>query len=157
MNTEKSKPIKKKQIRKLFFFNMVLVLTSLNACETLGDPDPEEPTYPPATTILRVELTPDTLVQGDTLTLKCVVKDSLDPNLRFDWSLSSTRIIPVNGRTDQSVVKWHTGDSDYFMNLPDSIEISGPRSAVYVDKIHETVKYEQVVKNFTIYIKRKPN
>jgi len=54
-------------------------------------------------------------------------------------------------------VKWHTGDSDYFMNLPDSIEISGPRSAVYVDKIHETVKYEQVVKNFTIYIKRKPN
>jgi len=77
--------------------------------------------------------------------------------LRFDWSLSSTTIIPVNGRTDQSVVKWHTGDSDYFMNLPDSIEISGPRSAVYVDKIHETVKYEQVVKNFTIYIKRKPN
>jgi len=114
---------------------------------------PEEPYEydPPATEILRIELTPDTLIVGDTLLIRCVVKDSLDPELLFSWGLASERIVPVNGKTDNSVIRWHTGELNLFANKPDSVKISSVFPYVIVSK---TGEYSDVIKSFNIYIKR---
>ena len=114
---------------------------------------PEEPFEydPPATEILRIELTPDTLIMGDTLLIRCVVKDSLDPALLFSWNLANERIVPVNGKKDSNVIRWHAGDLNLFANKPDSVKISSVFPYVMVSK---TSEYSDVIKSFNIYIKR---
>ena len=114
---------------------------------------PEEPYEydPPATEILRIELTPDTLIMGDTLLIRCVVKDSLDPALLFSWNLANERIVPVNGKTDSSVIRWNAGDLDWFGNRPDSVKKMYLLTNVRVSKQGE---YSESTEYFKIYLKR---
>ena len=118
---------------------------------------PEEPYEydPPATEILRIELTPDTLIMGDTLFIRCVVKDSLDPAILFSWGLASERIVPVNGKTDSSVIRWHAGNLNLFGNKPDSVKVTSVGGWVNINKIVVGEEFAQVMKSFNIFIKRK--
>lgn len=47
---------------------------------------------------------PSPVAVGDTVTLKAVIRDSLDERFRFEWGLPD--LIPVDGSTSGPVVRW---------------------------------------------------
>lgn len=41
----------------------------------------------PVTEILRVEVDPNPVAAGDTAVFTCIIRDSMDPNLEYEWQL----------------------------------------------------------------------
>ena len=110
---------------KLNILKYLLFFISFASCDfsipgTTGDP---EPVF--QTTILAINFEPDTLIVGDTLTIHCLISDSLDDNFKFDWNLDSDRIIPVNGSIDRSRIKWVSKESDFDGFIEDVLLVSG--------------------------------
>ena len=130
----------KRQLQQQLFL-VLLVIVGIYACNPTVD---DEPVYPPATKILRFEQFPDTLIEGDTLLIRCIVEDSLDTNLRFNWALSDERKLPVNGRIDSSVIRWHVGEFKFFQNKPDSVKYASTHGGVFVNKNDILNKFSEV-------------
>jgi len=141
---------KRQLLQQLFLVPLVIV--GIYACNPSVD---DVPVYPPATKIVRIEQFPDTLIEGDTLFIRCIVEDSLDNNLRFNWQLGDERKLSVNGRIDSSVIRWNVGNFDFFGNKPDSVSIASTRGGVIVRKIDSVNQFSEVDFGFNIYIKRK--
>jgi len=80
-----------KKERSKLFTALVIILATLLSCDLGlniggGKDDPD----PPATEILGFEFFPnDTVAVGDSLIIKVIVRDSLDTNLRFNWSIDN--------------------------------------------------------------------
>jgi hypothetical protein len=89
----------------------------LPGCEFgTGQPDP------PATEILRVEVEPNPVAVGDTAVFTCVVKDSMDPDLQYQWELEDGPIpYPT---TDTNQYRWEVpSDTGSYTHL---VEVNRP-------------------------------
>jgi len=62
-------------------------------------------TKPPQTRILRIDMTPDTVVSRDTMLIHCVIQDSLDTRFKFNWLLG-TDTLAVNGTVIGSYINY---------------------------------------------------
>ena len=77
-----SQRIKHRNISLVFIGTFLLFV----GCEIGGGSDPQPN---PATEILGFKFSPkDAVSVGDSLTIKVIVKDSLDSNLRYSWVMS---------------------------------------------------------------------
>lgn len=69
------------------YFILLILLPSFIGCD-INIGGGSEPELEPATEILGFSFSPsDTVAVGDSLTITCLVKDSLDNDLRFIWSV----------------------------------------------------------------------
>ncbi len=91
-----------------------LALVILAGCDSsFPDSGPDEPPMY-VTDILGVDMTPDPVVVGDTVTFTAIIRDSLKSGFTFRWVLGE---IPGSGRADSSAstntnqVQWITPDS----------------------------------------------
>ncbi|MEO1021766.1 MAG: hypothetical protein AAFW89_04430 [Bacteroidota bacterium] len=126
-----------------------MTLLCLNSCELdlIGDSgggDDPIPVY--QTEILEIRMTPDTVAVNDTLLIECIIKDSLDTRFVFQWGLNEARIVPVNGRTDGSIIRWVASD------IPDNDEARERIAIVAVD--NGSIDSLKATKSFTIIVKR---
>ncbi|SMO94182.1 hypothetical protein [Gracilimonas mengyeensis] len=113
--------------------------------ESCGVPDPE-PTYDYQTEILEVNVTPDTVVVGDTVLFHCVIEDSLDPSFKFNWiSIPEEDLIPVNGKVNGPKVKWQA--EPYAGSPGENVRV---RFTVIVDNGDESK--DQPTETFYFYI-----
>lgn len=70
---------------QLLLFSTVLILIANCGLNIGGGPDPDPD---PVTEIIGFTFFPnDTVSVGDTLTIKCIIKDSLRTDLRFVWQV----------------------------------------------------------------------
>jgi len=65
-----------------------LLAAALGGCDSHLWENPNENVDPP-TVIYRVTATPDTVAPGGWVTLECVVRDSLDPTITYQWTNAS--------------------------------------------------------------------
>jgi hypothetical protein len=89
----------------------------LPGCEFgTGKPDPL------ATEILRVEVEPNPVALGDTAVFTCVVKDSMNPDLQYQWELENGPIpYPT---TDTNQYRWEAPpDTGRYTHV---VEVSRP-------------------------------
>ncbi len=102
---------------KTGILTLLLLLATTTSClpDTWEDPPDPEPTY--WTEIIRVDVTPDTVAIGDTLTLKVVFKDSLNANTEFRWRFGNAEIIT----TKSSSLKYYINPAIY--QVPDGFQI----------------------------------
>jgi hypothetical protein len=101
-------------MKRLVFFVFALVLAG---CEFgTGQPDPL------ATEILRVEIEPNPVAVGDTAVFTCVVKDSTNPDLQYQWELEDGPIpYPT---TDTNQYRWEApSDTGRYTHV---VEVSRP-------------------------------
>jgi len=84
-----------KQTRPFLLFIALLLLTG---CESFGGDEYR----PDVTEILRVEVEPNPVAAGDTVTFTCVVTDSLRQDFKFLWSLPGID----TAVTDTSQYRW---------------------------------------------------
>ena len=123
------------------------------ACDISLPGDTGEPEEVFQTTILSIDFDPDTLIAGDTLTIHCLISDSLDNRFKFKWNLNSDRILPFNGVIDSDVIRWRSKEDDingYEGNIilfSGSVEVYDPEN----DNIFHYPAYEA----FNIKIKRR--
>lgn len=84
----------------------------------------------PAARILRIDvMPPDTVVTGDTLLIRCVVQDSLDDQLRFEWLLPpQENLLPVNGRRDGPSIRYvaPANGTDFVLQIAGSVIVDRP-------------------------------
>ncbi len=71
--------------RLKYLFLLIAVLGALG-CDGYGPP--EAPPLINATTILSLEVVPNPVVSGDSLTFRAVVADSLRDDVRFNWFIA---------------------------------------------------------------------
>lgn len=96
---------------------MLTAALSLSGCDIpTGKDDPL------ATEILRVEVEPNPVAVGDTAVFTCVVKDSMDPDLQYQWELEDGPVpYPT---TDTNQYCWEApSDTGRYTHL---IEVSRP-------------------------------
>jgi hypothetical protein len=82
-------------------FLTALLLTlwiALSGCDSNQFYDPY-----PQTRILRVDVIPNPVVEGDTVTFICVIADSLDERFEFTWSIMT---IPPDTTTKEPIYRW---------------------------------------------------
>jgi hypothetical protein len=92
-------PLTEKYFARPLLAATVAAALLFNGCQwPTGQPDPS------ATEILRVEIEPNPVAVGDTTVFTCVVEDSLNPNLRYEWNLDEGPIpFPT---TDTNQYRW---------------------------------------------------
>lgn len=78
----------------------LLMIAALTACDS-NPTDPDQ--YPRQTRILRVDVIPNPVAEGDTVTFICVIADSLDERFEFTWSATS---MLSDTTTQGPVFKW---------------------------------------------------
>lgn len=83
--------------------SLVFGAVLLSGCDGWGS----NPGMPESTKVLGVRIAPNPIVAGDTATFTCVVQDSLDPDLRFEWDLANIRGFVI---TDSSSILWKAPD-----------------------------------------------
>ncbi|MEO1021765.1 MAG: hypothetical protein AAFW89_04425 [Bacteroidota bacterium] len=131
----------KKETRIVFLYGTVLFLiATAGTCEG-PDPDIE---FNPQTEILEVRQVPDTVAVGDTVTLTCMIRDSLDTRFKFNWGFANP--IPVNGKIDSSVVQWKA-----IRTSADTSAVVIYRKTVYADNGDQN--RIPAAKRFSIYIR----
>ena len=57
--------------------------------------------FPPATEILRVEVEPNPVLAGETVTFTCVIADSTEEGFRFGWNVEDSFVT-----TDTNQYQW---------------------------------------------------
>lgn len=138
---------------KLKISVFLLLCISFSSCDlsfpgSAGDP---EPVF--QTTILSISFSPDTLIVGDTLTIHCLISDSLDKRFKFNWNLEADRKIPVNGVLDGNKIRWRSKENDLngFVGevkfFSRSVEVVNPTDTI-------NLKQEE---SFVIKIKQREN
>lgn len=71
---------------------------ALSSCDSNLDFEPY-----PQTRIFRVDIHPNPVVEGDTVTFTCVIADSLDERFEFTWSIMT---IPPDTTTKDPIYRW---------------------------------------------------
>ena len=82
----------------------VTLVAIFSACHIAGQ-EPDN-TYPPQTRIVRIDMTPDTVVMRDTMFIHCVIEDSLDNRFKYSWLLGDAKILPVDGSTRGAYIQF---------------------------------------------------
>jgi len=91
-------------MRRIIWF-YIIFLALLGACNFGVGQEPEDE-YPPQTRIIRIDLTPDTAATRDTVLIHCVIEDSTDSRFKYSWLLGKNNILPVNGSTRGSYIRF---------------------------------------------------
>ncbi|MEQ9308254.1 MAG: hypothetical protein RLN90_02300 [Balneolaceae bacterium] len=138
---------------KIKLLNIFFLVLLLSGCDisfpgSAGDP---EPIF--QTTILSINFSPDTLIVGDTLTIHCLISDSLDERFKFNWNLGSDRTLPVNGVLDGNKIRWRSKENDLNGFVGEVVLFSG---SVEVVNPSDTINLK-VVESFVIKIKQREN
>ncbi len=86
-------------MKRLFWLGIVIIVALItSSCLTKDYGSGDDPGIggPYQTRILKVLVQPDTVAQGDTTRITCVIKDSLDKRFIFVWQFDMEK--PINVR-----------------------------------------------------------
>lgn len=99
-------------MRKLVY--MILLVTFSTTCDLSTGGGLDRP--PEGPKILRVEVSPEYITVGDTVTVRCIIEDSL--NLSYDYSW---RVAPPSGSFSSFVTK--TSYADFTPQMPGKYDV----------------------------------
>lgn len=90
----------------------LLIIAAFAACDS-NPTDPDQ--YPRQTRILRVDVIPNPVAEGDTVTFICVIADSLDERFEFTWKRGTV----LDTITQEPVFRWKAQKSTNGLSFAD--------------------------------------
>jgi hypothetical protein len=116
----------------------LLICAVVAGCDSNLDFEPY-----PQTRILRVDVNPNPVVEGDTVTFTCVIADSLDERFQFTWS---GRTFLPDTTTQKPVFKWKA------RKLNDGL----PYVPFIVRANNQSPDSQSVIRSFSVYFSTEP-